>query len=180
MQSILCVVVTVADSWHINGGTGPYTIEMRFLPAAFNNHTAIFECKGPLFSSPDAAPAGQYTIVVTDANGCTSSATLDLVDPPCLELHVSFTPPSVDQCDGTITAYGFRRNTVQFYFILPHMYRIIFWSVKSVEYFNCCLALRANVTDVPFYNYGNQLCPEFYVVTIADSQWMYTEQIQLI
>ncbi|HNP97803.1 MAG TPA: DNRLRE domain-containing protein [Bacteroidia bacterium] len=155
---------------HINGGTGPYTIEMRISSGGFSTTIQQYSnVSGPLFSSPNAAPAGQYTIVVTDANGCTSSATLDLVDPPCLELHVSFTPPSVDQCDGTITAYGSGGTPFNLFYPTAHVPYNILISQISGNTSTAVYSQSGNVTDVPFYNYGNQLCAGIYVVTIADS-----------
>lgn len=63
-----------------DGGTGGYS----------------FAWSGPGgFSSPDASisglPAGSYTVIVTDANGCTGSASVDMLEPQLLDAAISIT-----------------------------------------------------------------------------------------
>ena len=47
---------------------------------------------------------GTYTVTVTDANACTATNTITLVDPQPLDATVSFTNPTCNGfTDGTIT-----------------------------------------------------------------------------
>ena len=49
--------------------------------------------------------AGNYTLTVTDANGCTITATVSITQPPALTLALSKTDVSCfGQCDGSVTA----------------------------------------------------------------------------
>ncbi len=53
-------------------------------------------------------PAGTYTVLVTDGNGCTSSAIATLADPPILMVHAASVPESCSQHDGSasVTVQG--------------------------------------------------------------------------
>jgi hypothetical protein len=65
----------------VTGGTGPYT----------------YSWNGGVYTTEDLAnlPAGPYTVIVTDANGCTETATITLTEPSGLTQAVTaFTYPS--------------------------------------------------------------------------------------
>jgi hypothetical protein len=74
-----------------NGGSVPYTYEWNTTPAqttdtAFN------------------LTAGIYSVIVTDASGCTSVAEVTIIEPPLLVLIDSITDASCSSCcDGSIT-----------------------------------------------------------------------------
>ena len=58
----------------VEAGTGPYTY-------SWNNGTYVEE-------DPADIPAGQYTVVVTDANGCTATTTAAVDQPAALQLVI--------------------------------------------------------------------------------------------
>ena len=74
-----------------SGGTPGYTY--LWTPGNFSTQNLVFLCPGT------------YTVVVTDANNCTASATVTITQPPQLTLSfVSSTPPSCNNtCNGTAT-----------------------------------------------------------------------------
>ena len=78
----------------ITGGTQPYSV-LWTTPGG-----------SPLFTEDIFnVPAGTYSIAVTDGNGCTANAVIDLVPPPALEAQATITPAScLGINDGTIDA----------------------------------------------------------------------------
>jgi gliding motility-associated-like protein len=70
----------------LSGGTAPYTILWS------NGQTG-----GGIFG----LCAGTYSVLVTDANGCSLSASYDLVEPDPLAATISSTPSTCPNCDGT-------------------------------------------------------------------------------
>jgi gliding motility-associated-like protein len=52
--------------------------------------------------------AGNYTVTVTDANGCTATATISITQPPPIALNTSFVQATCGQVNGsaTVTASG--------------------------------------------------------------------------
>lgn len=73
-----------------SGGTGPYTYTWS------GNQT------GPSLSS---LVAGSYSVTITDANGCSDSATATVNEPPALQVALSGTDPTCNGIsDGTATA----------------------------------------------------------------------------
>ncbi len=69
--------------WSVEGGTLPYTLE-------------VFDANGNE-QDPDALCAGEYTAVISDANGCSVSADLVVNEPPTIEYTVT---PSNVTCNG--------------------------------------------------------------------------------
>ncbi len=67
------------------GGNGPYTYSWSPGNATTPNATAL--------------PAGTYVVTATDADGCTSTATATITEPPALTIQVTATPSVV--CVGT-------------------------------------------------------------------------------
>jgi uncharacterized repeat protein (TIGR01451 family) len=51
-----------------------------------------------------AAAAGDYTVTVTDANGCTASATASVASAPGIDISGNATPTDCGQAQGTVTA----------------------------------------------------------------------------
>jgi gliding motility-associated-like protein len=74
-----------------NGGNG--LINYNLQPGNQNNATGIFA----------NLIAGNYTVLATDANGCTLTTQLTILEPPILQLSITTTPPScVPGNDATI------------------------------------------------------------------------------
>lgn len=69
----------------VSGGTGPYT---------------YFWSNGSRTATLDNLAAGTYALTVTDALGCTKTATTTILPPPAVSLQVSATP---GLCTGTST-----------------------------------------------------------------------------
>ncbi len=73
------------------GGTSPYT----YLWNDANAQTT---------AAAAGLCAGTYTVVVTDANGCTATTSVDIIEPPVLDATVSVVNPSCGgECDGSAT-----------------------------------------------------------------------------
>jgi gliding motility-associated-like protein len=78
----------------ISGGTAPYTVAWSGPLSGSQNQAAAGTAIIPDLS------AGNYTIVVTDANGCEATCTLTFADPSCnLTLTITGTDPS---CNGSL------------------------------------------------------------------------------
>ena len=77
------------------GGTGPYTYSWNTVPAQ-SAQTAF------------GLPAGSYTVVITDANGCTISKNTTITQPAAVETSLSVVPAACGQSTGsaTVTASG--------------------------------------------------------------------------
>ncbi|MFL5765659.1 MAG: gliding motility-associated C-terminal domain-containing protein [Bacteroidia bacterium] len=74
-----------------SGGTGIGTYTYSWSPGG-----AVTQMVSPLC-------AGIYQVVVTDANGCVDTATVNLVNPPAIDAAIGSTPSTCGACDGTIT-----------------------------------------------------------------------------
>jgi gliding motility-associated-like protein len=74
-------------TWTTGGGSGIITVTVN----------------GILQSSPYTAPPGTYTLVATDANACTLSTALSVVNPAAIALSASATLPLCFGGTGTIT-----------------------------------------------------------------------------
>ena len=125
---------------------GAYTIEMRisFPAAASTTIQQYSNMQTDRYSSslPMQRRLEQYTIVVTDANGLHIGCYSGSGWPALSRLHVSFTPPSVDQCDGTITAYGSGGTPFNLFYPTAHVpYNILIQSNQR-EYFNAVSILK--------------------------------------
>ncbi len=72
------------------GGTPPYTY--AWTPIGGTNATG------------SGLSAGTYTVNVTDNNGCTTSATVTLVDPPAINIITTTVAANCNQSDGSATA----------------------------------------------------------------------------
>jgi gliding motility-associated-like protein len=74
-----------------SGGTAPYTY--LWMPGGQTTQTATALC------------SGTYTLTVTDANGCSSTANVTLVDPVLLASNTSSVSPlCANGCNGSVTA----------------------------------------------------------------------------
>ncbi|MFN8166908.1 MAG: PKD domain-containing protein, partial [Bacteroidia bacterium] len=74
-----------------NGGTG--ALQYNWSPSGGNASTAM------------ALGAGTYTVTVTDANACTTTATINLSEPPAINIIMSSVPLSCYQSnDGLVSA----------------------------------------------------------------------------
>ncbi len=78
-----------------SGGTGPYTYNWNTVPTQ-TAQTAF------------GLPAGSYTVVITDANGCSISKNTTITQPAVVETSVSVGPAACGQSTGsaTVTASG--------------------------------------------------------------------------
>lgn len=74
----------------ISGGTAPYSISWTG-PNGFSSNTEDLS----------SLPAGTYSVLVTDMNGCTASGERTLSEPPAMQ--VSFSGISMVGCHGTST-----------------------------------------------------------------------------
>ena len=75
----------------VTGGTPGYTY--NWIPAGGN------------VPNPTGLAAGNYTVIVTDANSCTGTGLATLVNPPLLLANTSFTNPQCGGgCSGVVTA----------------------------------------------------------------------------
>lgn len=77
------------------GGTGPYTYNWNTVPSQ-TAQTAF------------GLPAGSYTVVITDANGCSISKNTTITQPAVVETSLSVVPAACGQPTGsaTVTASG--------------------------------------------------------------------------
>ncbi len=76
-----------------SGGTGPGTYTYTWTPTLQNTQTAIGLCPGT------------YTVVASDANGCTNTDQITFVNPPLLVLNVTKTDVTCNgACNGTGSA----------------------------------------------------------------------------
>jgi hypothetical protein len=73
-----------------NGGTSPYTYSWNTVPAQ-TTQTAF------------GLHAGSYTVVITDANGCTISKNATLTQPAAITSTLSVTDATCGQTDGEVT-----------------------------------------------------------------------------
>ncbi|HEY1038118.1 MAG TPA: T9SS type A sorting domain-containing protein [Bacteroidia bacterium] len=76
----------------VSGGTAPYTYTWN---------------GGSMSTMPNLtnAPAGTYTLVVTDANGCTASVSVTIMQPTQMAVLVTTTNPTTcNSCDGSASA----------------------------------------------------------------------------
>ena len=95
MESIDPTCVGASDGWAgatPSGGTPPYTITWS------NGATGL--------ENP-SIPAGTYTATVTDANGCTATGTITLVDPPALTVLMEGEPAACNGGEGWAGATPF-------------------------------------------------------------------------
>ncbi len=90
----------------IVGGTAPYTY--------------LWAPGGQTTSSIANLCAGNYSVTVTDANGCTANAVVIITQPTLLTVTASFTPTSCNgACTGTATATPAGGNTPYTYLWSP-------------------------------------------------------------
>ena len=95
MESIDPTCAGASDGWAgatPSGGTGPYTITWS------NGATGL--------ENP-SIPAGTYIATVTDANGCTTTGSITLVDPPALTVLMEGEPAACNGGEGWAGATPF-------------------------------------------------------------------------
>ncbi|MBL7957839.1 MAG: SprB repeat-containing protein, partial [Flavobacteriales bacterium] len=82
---------------NITGGTAPYSIVWSPEPPS-----------GQGFPGAFGLCAGDWTVTVIDANGCTITETYTITEPQPLQISVSTTPSTCPNCDGeaTVTITG--------------------------------------------------------------------------
>lgn len=76
----------------VSGGTGPYSYV--WLPGGYTT------------SSVSGLSIGNYTVSVTDAKGCTASATANITQPPPLAISANTTDANCGQANGSATVTG--------------------------------------------------------------------------
>lgn len=84
---------TLCDGWatvNISSGTAPYTYQWND-PIGQNTATAAGLC------------AGTYSVVISDASGCGSTATVTIVEPAAIVITPVVLPTSCNLCNGVIT-----------------------------------------------------------------------------
>lgn len=77
----------------VSGGTAPFIYAWTGPDSFVSNETGI-----------DSLSAGSYTILITDASGCTAQATAQIIEPALLEVSTDATPPECLSNNGEITA----------------------------------------------------------------------------
>jgi hypothetical protein len=82
-----------------NGGNGQLTFS-----ASGGSGTPTYLVNGTPQVSPYAAPAGTYTVVVADANACTTSSVLTISSPALLQLNASSSTILCNGANSDITA----------------------------------------------------------------------------
>lgn len=78
-----------------SGGTGPYTFSWFNQPSG----TPLGQTTDPVTSLGD----GEYSVIVTDALGCTATANYTLTDPVTMTATATSTTSNCGICDGTTT-----------------------------------------------------------------------------
>ncbi|TAL58430.1 MAG: T9SS type A sorting domain-containing protein [Bacteroidetes bacterium] len=94
----------------VAGGTSPYTY-------VWSNATTIQDASG--------LAAGNYSVMITDAGGCTSTNTVVLTQPTALSVSLTSTPATCSTCpDGTATAIpaGGTAPYIYFWMTTPTIY----------------------------------------------------------
>jgi len=76
----------------VSGGTAPYTY-------MWNPNCDIFGCG----SCCTGLCAGPYTVFITDANGCDTTASETIIEPPAITLSLSSTQAACGSADGSAT-----------------------------------------------------------------------------
>lgn len=154
----------------ITSGTGPYQILLTTNDVV-NPTTlhAYLGYTGNNFTSPDEVPAGSYIVEVIDAKGCQSTAIINIVDPPCLELHVSTAGFNGIDCDGHISAYAtggspFNTNSPNFHVPYDILITQITGNSPGITF-----SQSGSLNSNPFYNFADQCCSGTYVITVTDS-----------
>ena len=82
---------TGAIDMNVTGGTTPYTF--AWLPG------------GEVTEDISGLAAGNYSVLVTDSNGCTTTASYTVIQPPALTANTSGNDANCGQSDGDITAF---------------------------------------------------------------------------
>lgn len=100
-------------------------------------------------------PAGQYSVDITDANGCEESQSYEITEPPLLTLELNRINENCDQADGVIIATGGGGT-------LPFQYDIGFGPSNNNSF-----------TDLPAGNYSLSItdgngCQEVDEITIEN------------
>lgn len=119
-----------------SGGSGPYTYQ--WLPGNQSTQTI------------SSLPAGTYTVNATDANGCSGTQIITLIDPPGMTVTTAVTPASCSACDGTATVNPIGGGGPTYTFS---------WTTSPVQ-----------VTQT-----ATSLCPGTYSVTITDANGCTTD-----
>ena len=75
------------------GGNGPYTYSWNTIPSQTN-------------ATATGLSAGNYTVFVTDASGCTGVDTVTITQPTAVTVNTNSTQPNCGSSNGSITATG--------------------------------------------------------------------------
>lgn len=118
----------------ITGGTAGYSVVWNPVPP---NGQGVLTATGLC--------AGNYTVVVSDANGCSFTETYSIIEPAPLQLSVSTTPSTCPNCDGQATAI-ITGGTPQY---------TVIWTLLGVQ-----VGTGESITD---------LCGGLYTVTVTDA-----------
>ncbi|MBK7944917.1 MAG: SprB repeat-containing protein [Flavobacteriales bacterium] len=118
----------------ITGGTAGYSVVWNPVPP---NGQGVLTATGLC--------AGNYTVVVSDANGCSFTETYSIIEPDLLQLSVSTTPSTCPNCDGQATAI-ITGGTPQY---------TVIWTLLGVQ-----VGTGESITD---------LCGGLYTVTVTDA-----------
>ena len=128
-----------------SGGTAPYTYVWSPVPPSGQGVPGAF-----------GLCAGDWTVTVTDANGCTLTETYTINEPQPLQVTVDTTPSTCPNCDGTASAIVSGGTG-------PFIYD---WSLGGVP-----ISSDPSVTD---------LCGGLYILTITDVNGCSVTQVVII
>ncbi|HEX8517473.1 MAG TPA: gliding motility-associated C-terminal domain-containing protein [Bacteroidia bacterium] len=126
----------------VAGGTGPFTYDWNPGPAPVTTASTT--------NTLPSRPAGTYTVNVTDANGCTATATVTITEPAVLQANpVPVNVTCFGLCNGSVTAAP-TGGTPAYTYV---------WTGS---------------TPGPYAGQGTptitSLCPGTYTVTVTDAQ----------
>ena len=97
----LTASITATTNVPCNGGTGNATVTAA---GGTTNYTYAWTPSGGTNAMGTGLTAGSYTVTVTDAHGCTATASVSISQPTALSVTTSFTHASCNLPNGSATA----------------------------------------------------------------------------
>ncbi len=114
----------------VSGGTEPYSYSWS---------------TGPQGPDLENLAAGEYTLIITDANGCTAEGTVTLNSPDCCTVNAGVDATSQDICDGEAIDY----NNESFNGANTHFFLLV---DATTEYYDI-ITYSSNYSDVSAFEY---------------------------
>jgi gliding motility-associated-like protein len=125
----------------VTGGTGPFTYSWNTSPVQAS-------------ATATGLGAGPYTVIVTDATGCTNSQTVTITEPAAMTASITVTPAACGSNDGTASAnpsggaspYSYSWTTLQSTQTISGLSAGIY-SVTVTDVNGCSQTFSATVTN---------------------------------